>query len=522
LKPRWWLVVALIALGVARIAATYPILNSTSDEPAHINAGMEVLQYGAYSYELQHPPLARIAVALGPYFAGARSPRHRDMARESFMTVFQDGSTILYEGDHYWRTLTLARLGVLPFFVLLCVVVHAWARRWFSESAGLWALLFSLSTPPLLGHAGLATLDLACAAGVTLTLYTWLRWLEDPGASRAIYAGAAFAFALLIKFSSGPFLLACGLVLLLWKRPLWRDALIASVTTIGLLWIGYGFDVGALGPLWGPHPKIEATLVARPLLRPFWDLTMQTPVPFPKLLLGLRDVLRHNALGHGSYLFGEYRTTGWWYFFPVVVAVKTPLSLLGLALWGAFGLASWQQRATTLFPLAILLVCLPSQIDLGSRHILSIYPALAIVGGGLVARTGTWPVLALAALLVAESFAVHPDYLAYFNPLVGGRPERVLAESDLDWGQDLNRLARRLRELKVDQVSVKYFGTALLDEADLPPYVDMDTHTPVKGWVAVSLHYLYLEHAHDGSFEWIKRYAPRERIGKSIDLFYID
>ena len=68
-------IAALLLIAIVQVLSTYSILNSTSDEPAHISAGMEWLQWGTYSYELQHPPLARIAVALGPYLQGLRSER---------------------------------------------------------------------------------------------------------------------------------------------------------------------------------------------------------------------------------------------------------------------------------------------------------------------------------------------------------------------------------------------------------------------------------------------------------------
>jgi 4-amino-4-deoxy-L-arabinose transferase-like glycosyltransferase len=523
-----WILILLIAFGVARVAATYGTLNSTSDEPAHVDSGMEVLQFGAYTYELQHPPLARIAVAIGPYLAGLREKTHRDVEKEGFMTVFQDGNEILYANGQYWRNLALARLGVLPFFVLLCVITYAWTARWFSALAGLWAVGLLVSIPPVLGHAGLATLDLACAATVVTALYALLRWMEEPGARRAVLFGAAVAIALLVKFSSGLFLVACCLVAVVRRRPELKDAITAAAVVLVLLWAGYGFAVGSLGPVWGPHPKIDAILSEHPSFRPLWDAAMGVPVPFPKLLLGLRDVMRHNDLGHGSYLFGEYRTTGWWYFFPVVLAVKTPIGLMVLAAASIWTLATWQQKLTALFPLAILIACLPSGIDLGVRHILSIYPLLAILAAsvcpiayarGSVSRVAA---VALALFVVGDSVWAHPDYVAYFNQVAGSKPERILAESDIDWGQDLDRLSQRLRELNAPEVHIKYFGSALLEKAGLPTYWDLNAQTPDKGWVAISVHYLYLEHAKDGSFDWLKRYSPRERIGKSIDLFFIE
>lgn len=56
----------LIRIGSARIVSTYNVFNHTVDEPTHIACGMEWLSKGTSHYEDQHPPLSRIAVALGP------------------------------------------------------------------------------------------------------------------------------------------------------------------------------------------------------------------------------------------------------------------------------------------------------------------------------------------------------------------------------------------------------------------------------------------------------------------------
>jgi hypothetical protein len=110
--------------------------------------------------------------------------------------------------------------------------------------------------------------------------------------------------------------------------------------------------------------------------------------------------------------------------------------------------------------------------------------------------------------------------LAYFNQFAGAHPEGILAESDLDWGQDLNRLSRRLRELRVDHVSLKYFGTAPLENAGLPPYSVLSPYVPTThGYVAVSVRFLTLEYAKNGSFAWLRSHAPMETIGKSIYLY---
>src|SRR5436190_11513938 len=127
--------VALAAIATLRIAATYSVFNHTSDEPAHVACGMEWLERGSYTFEPQHPPLARIATALGPYLAGCRLPGKDFMGKgKAEAAVFNYvGADVLYWGKEYLRNLTLARLGVLPFFWLAVAMVYVWGRRYMGD-----------------------------------------------------------------------------------------------------------------------------------------------------------------------------------------------------------------------------------------------------------------------------------------------------------------------------------------------------------------------------------------------------
>jgi len=535
-------VVLLIGIGVARIAATYTVFNGAYDEPFHIANGMEWLQKGTFTNQYRHPPLAGIASALGPFIHGLRSPRRWKPAEQGESVIFEEGNEILYGKNDYWLSLTLARIGTLPFFVLACVVTFLWSRRWFckgfSEAAGFWAVLLLVCTSPILGHAGLATNDVACAAGAAFALYRFLRWLEQPDTARWVWWGFATAFAVLCKYSNIPFLGACYVVgfAVASRGELRRRAVqagLAACVVLFLMWATYRFTLIPLGTVYGAHPRIDEMLSTHEQLRSVWNALMATPLPLTEAMMGVRDLVRHNVHGIDMYLLGQWSQSGWWYFFPVVLAVKTPIGLLLLSVFGlGFVLfrvrkAAWQQVLTAVFPIVILLVCVLARIDLGVRHILPIYPLLAIVGGYEVtvlfrhSRFAAVAAAMLVAWVVVDSWRAHPDYLAHFNEFAGSHPEQILCESDLDWGQDLHRLSLRLKERGIQEFSIAYFGTALLHKAGLPHYELLSPTQPSRGYIAVSLHHLNIDYKKNGSFAWLKSYTPVERIGKSIDLFYI-
>ena len=69
---------------------------------------------------------------------------------------------------------------------------------------------------------------------------------------------------------------------------------------------------------------------------------------------------------------------------------------------------------------------------------------------------------------LVASVRAHPDYIAYFNELARGRPELVRVDSDLDWGQNFDRLARRLRTRGIKKVSLGMFGNVIHEDGLTP------------------------------------------------------
>jgi hypothetical protein len=529
------IVVALIALGCVRIARTYPVLNQTYDEPLHVACGLELLSKGTYTIEYQHPPLARMMIAAGPYLKGVRP--------QSMKERWDEGNAVLNEGNDYWTNLTLARLGNLPFYILACAVVYLWSRRWFGKWTALIATAVFSMLPPVLGHAGFATTDMACCASVALVAYCSLLWAEEASLKRAAWLGVAVAVAVLSKMSAPFYAIGCAAAIAAasyathrpdW-RELWRPAIrrvrqlaVILPLTLVLIWAGYRFSVVPLAS----SDRFEKAASHAPLLRKIANV----PLPLVELFLGVASLMNTNSHGHDSYLLGSYSNQGWWYFFLVVLAVKTPLGILILCMLSVALARRWiddkrrfAQLATLLIPGAILAIAMSSHINLGVRHILPIYPFVAILTAQgivfLLSRRTKW--IAVAVVLLAGMDLLHTsaagiDQVAYFNPLAGSHPERILSESDLDWGQDLHRLSVRLHELGAPKVALAYFGTATLETAGLPRFETLDPGAAASGYVAISVHHLALSAAKDGSYRWLAQKTPLERVGRSIYVYRLE
>jgi hypothetical protein len=522
-----FLVAALILFASIRIVATYTVFNHTSDEPAHIACGMEWLDQHVYTWETQHPPLARVAAALGPYLLGIRS---QGTPRRGDLSMSLEGTAILYRGHHYDRTLAAARLGELPFFWAACLVVYGWGRRYFGPAVGIAALFLFSFVPTVLAHAGLATTDMALTAFLGAAFLGALIWIEHPTAPRAIVFGASTGLAVLSKFSSLVFLPAGMAAALAWylaterPRPRWlageawrRLPTFALAVAAGALaiWAGYRFSFG----------KVDFAALR---------------LPAPELYSGIQEVIRHNREGHPAYLLGQRSQTGFWYFFPVALAVKTPLAFLALAGTGAvlaFRNASRRLGIPLAFALAILAASMFSHIDIGLRHILPVYIGLAVVAGCAAvelsrrAATQKWPRAVLGILclwLAASSLASHPDYIPYFNELAGGHPENILVDSDLDWGQDMKRLSARLREVgapRVTFVRATMLVADLEEEHGFPPVYASTIEAPVAGWNATT--WTAMKERRFGYNDrplpvvpWPERYPPTEMVGKTVLLWY--
>jgi len=550
----------IVAIAFIRVGRTWSVFAATADEPQHIVAGVE---WHARTDRVQHepwrtvnPPLARIAVGLGPYLAGMQpTPWLRDA---------------LYTGPGYLRNLGLARPGILPFLALVIVLTWLHARRAYGEAAAWIAAVAVSSIPAVLGHAGLATTDVAFTANFLLTLLLLLRWIEKPTAARAALAGLALGLAGATKFSALVLpviaVLAVGARRILGPRPagtgkrLLAQSPLVVLGALLVVWGVYRFAVAAPASLWEPAWVQDTVNACFPSDRgrraAHWLLAHRLPAP--GAVLAALGLCAQEAPGRStSYLLGQLTQDGFPAFFPIALAVKVPLPLAGLALAGFVvavrGRGSAEARFRVLAPLLAIVgymaMVIPSRTNIGVRHVLPVLPLIAMLAGlGAVTlwqatrrRIAARAATAVAAIwALAIPFAAAPDYLPWFNALAGRQPERVLIDSDLDWGQDLLRLERELANRRIDQIFIAYFGASEICRHALPHMTWLRPREPVHGWIAISQTF---RHGIDGSYyrdgnpcdrsqmvgtfrpdttqyDWLDAHQPVARIGGGSILLY--
>jgi 4-amino-4-deoxy-L-arabinose transferase-like glycosyltransferase len=423
----------------------------TSDEVPHLTAGYTYLKLGDYRLNYEHPPLAKLIAALPLLGLDLKLDTNRPSWSEGREWAFGEGfinhNTVPAQTIIFWGRLPMVALGIL-----LGLLVYLWAREIYGHRAGLAALTLFAFCPNMLANSPLATMDVANCLFTTLALYAFYHLLVTPTWRMAALTGCALGGALGTKMTSFglfPILVMLGVIFAL-KRERRRPDLVKLVCRSALV------------------------LAAAALVIVLAYRVTEVGQYFASLKYFVRDVAKG---GRPAFLFGKYSDRGWFYYFPAAILVKTPipsLALMGLAIGGLakrrkLAVAEW----LLVLPAALFLggACL-SRLQLGLRYVIQIYPLMFILAGGAISGAlAARPLrqnraaLVVAALLVwycVGTLSIFPNYLAYFNELVGGPKNgyKCLLDSNLDWGQDLPGLARLLEREGNPEVILSFFGTA--------------------------------------------------------------
>ncbi|MGW7727625.1 phospholipid carrier-dependent glycosyltransferase [Streptomyces canus] len=528
---RRWLVPLLVVVLLGQMAAvmvtTAVQQTPTIDEPVYVATAAEYLHGQGIRYNPEHPPLGKLVVAVGVAVADP----HVDTAFDG--PQIDLGPHLLYEsGNDPWRLMFWARLPVIVLTLLFGLVVFAFARDLAGRAAGLTGLALYAFSPDVVAHGSLATLDVPMA-GFLLTS-VWLLWRARLRPRRYVpLAGLALGAALATKMSALP---AVPVLLALAALSVW-SARRGDETRRRLLRVLAGAAVVALAAVavvWASY------LVVDPRLR--WTSQDQVPVvhglrgtladllPFPQAYAdGMRLQFRFENHPWEGFLFGRMYTGHLWYYLPAALLVKTPLGLLALWAAGAVVLVAVRRLRPAapylLVPAGVLLAsAMTGSRDFGTRYALFLPMFLTVAAGCVVAvrrRLARVVTGALVLFVAVSSLLTFPFYLPYSNEAFGGpaRTHLRLHDSNVDWGQDLGRLADRLRERYPDErIWLVYKGSGLPSaygiEASDPRGVPVED---VRGLLVVSDS--SVAKAKGRLAELIDSSRPVDEVGHSITIY---
>nr|WP_229703060.1 phospholipid carrier-dependent glycosyltransferase [Streptomyces albiflavescens] len=454
----------------------------TIDEPVYVGTAVVYVQEHSLRYNPEHPPLGKLIIGSGLVFAHP----HLDAGFTGDQTAL--GRRLLYEsGNDPGRVMLWARLPVIVLTLLFGLVVLAFARELVGSAGGVVALALYAFSPDVIAHGSLATLDVP-ASGFLLTS-VWLLWRARRRPLLHLpLAGAALGGAVATKMSTLP---AVPVLLLLAVVSVWhgRDLSLVRKIRLGAA-AAAGVALVAVAVVWATYlavdPRLRWTAPAHlPAVHGLRGLLIDW-LPFPQ---PYRDGMRvqfgfENATWEG-FLFGRLYRGSLWYYLPAALVVKTPLGMLALWLAGAVAMVAVPRlRAAApyvLIPPAVLLAAaMHGSRDLGVRYALFVPVFLAVAAAGVIAFRRRWAHVVMAALVLfvaVSSLLTYPFYLPYSNEAFGGpaRTHLRLHDSNVDWGQDLGRLADRLdRRYPHEKVWLVYKG------AGVPSYYGVDAADPRK------------------------------------------
>jgi hypothetical protein len=547
----FWGVVALLLGVLAWVQiSSIRLETQTWDEGIHLSAGYSYWKTGDYRLNREHPPLFKLLAALPLLPFNPVLPLDDPSWRKPDQPVF--GDKFLYRNRVPADVMLFrARLVTIGYTLALGLVLALWVRSRFGAGAALFALLLYCFDPNIIAHGRYVTNDLLVSLTLFLAVITWVRYLETLRMRDLLLAAVCLGLALLSKFSA-VFIVGVLFALYLFRR--WQAPALSlpfkrlAGATLVLVLVAAALISAAYGPryLRGQPPLNQAigrTTIPSKVLRVFGKVLRLPAHPY---LVGLNDFVEHNRDGHPAYLFGMRSDEGWWYYFPVVFAVKSPTAVLLLCLVCLPAGAWWAFRrrrrlrdvplawAALILPAAVYFaLCLDSRIDIGVRHLLPLYPFLygllaAIVFHDGFRRPRAALVSVAAALLLVESIRVYPDYLAFFNSLAGGpgNGPRYLVDSNLDWGQDVKKLHSYVSTIAPsnEHICVSYFGRADMlyygvEYRDLPNTDRVAREGRPDCIVAISATLLAGVYVNNNEYRWLRAIEPTRKVGYSIYVY---
>ena len=485
-------IVLLLALLVGELALSARRQSQTFDEACHIFAGYRSWKNFDFGINPEHPPLVKLVAAIPLLSMNLKIP---SVPQDYFKFVeYTGGREFLYANDAD-ALLFRARMAAAIFTIFLALAVFLVARSMWGDGPAFLALILLVFDPNVLAHGALVTTDMGVTFGLFLAAGCFYLYQKNPSRTRLLGAGLATGVCLGTKHSGiliFPMLFLLALTELtpiwdasskriapeFWKKALRQIISLAAITAISLvvLWSFYGFRYSAraqglavipsladFARRMGPAGSALVLRIAR------WHLLPES------YLYGVVDVFSPAAIP--TFLLGKVYPAGQWFYFPAIFLIKSTVAFLLLCCLVPLTKAlrqieSRRELFFLLIPPAVYFgAALFSGINYGVRHLLPVYPFFIVLTAycawNLARRQRAAAVFVSIVFLfhIASSVRAFPNYISYANELWGGpqNAHRILADSNVDWGQGLKAMKRYIEQGRIKDCWFAYFGSVVAD-----------------------------------------------------------
>lgn len=546
----------LIGLAGALVIEAWKI-GVTVDEPSHLVSAYLYWQGKDRLEPRDMPPLIKIVGGWVPNLFHLPLPADLGYKHETRHEWNVSADMIdKMSGPEMQRVFSYSRMPFAIFPLLTATLIWFWARQLFRPPVAVLLMLAYALSPTALAHGALFKNDIAATFTYLWFWYCAWKFWREPNRKRAAWLGVSTFLGAISKMSMLFLICAAPSVVLL--RYLTRRKLGLRATAAALLLVLLIPYAGVLAACQFETRRIPAAewsaLVRDPSLpKPFVAAAAVfrvLPLPVP-MWHGTVALFRNNADPVRVYLLGNIYKRGTIFYFPVALAVKVPIPVQLLLLGGVILMVIRVRRG--LWTGADILWLLPgflyiglaslSALQLGVRLVLPALPFGLFLCG--VALEWLWKVqgpaipAALLVWLAVQSAIIFPHGISFFNLWVGGPKNglRYLADSNVDWGQDLPALADYVKEHGINKLKLSYFGNdkpfRFFRENQLeviaPPWSDDLTggHVRLKpepGYYAISANLLpghFFERKYRDFYRAFRDRQPIATAGYSIYIYRI-
>lgn len=433
------IVTILMSVFFAQSFSAITTQSSTWDETHYFGIGKYLLKHHRWDVmgSISHPPISYYMSSLPLMFTkDDETLWHTHSEDITFLSTVDivRGQTLLSskanEGD---RLLILSRLMFAFLGVILGCYVFLFSKHLYGVKGAVTSLFFYTFCPNMLGLSSISLPDFPLTAFSFIFIYYLWRSLNENSKVNQVWAGLALGLALLSKLTALILFPTAIILCFISSKVSWWKSISSLIIIYALAFLillsGYNGDL----------------------------------VPY---FQGVE--LQLSALHTSTKFFlGENSTIGWWYYYPVDFALKTPIPVLVLFVLSFVIICkkSGQNLRDGLFlivPIFLIFVLFcANRSGLGIRYILAIYPFIYVMIG-VVATYGRHYrklIYVLGIWSVISSLYIAPHYLSYFNEFVGGPGNGYKYVLDSDYGQDLKELKKYLDKHGIERITFSYFGT---------------------------------------------------------------